>query len=249
MLYEGKNPVLQVISVEQIQWAEGAFQVAPRDYGSLTFRIRGTASITVDGKEYTVNPGEILYLPQGLPYTARYSHTDIVAIHFITGRNDPVPQVYRPENSRQIYDVFLQAQTLWQTKPQGYGVYALSRLYQIFGLIADGETKNQVPPGFSQTVAYIHAHFRDSTLTAEGICRHGGISQTQFRLLFQKHYQKTPVEYINHLRLEQARNLIAGGMPVEQAAQESGFRDSKYFARTVKKYFGCTPRDWKTYGK
>ena len=249
MLYEGKNPVLQVIGVERLQWAGGSFQVAPRQYSALALRVRGSTLVTVAEKEYLVNTGEILYLPQGLPYTAQYSDTDMVVIHFITAENDPAPEVYRPENTRQIYDVFLQAQNLWQTKPQGYGVYALSRLYQIFGLIADGETKNKVPPGFSGAVAYIHEHFRDSTLTAEGICRHGGISQTQFRLLFQKHYGKTPVEYITCLRLEQARNLIAGGVSVETAAMESGFRDPKYFARTVKKYFGCTPREWKSYGK
>jgi len=51
MLYEGKNPVLRIISIERLQWAGGAFTVGPREYGALTFRIRGTASITVDGTE------------------------------------------------------------------------------------------------------------------------------------------------------------------------------------------------------
>ncbi|MBQ4259179.1 MAG: AraC family transcriptional regulator [Lachnospiraceae bacterium] len=34
---------------------------------------------------------------------------------------------------------------------------------------------------------------------------------------------------------------------MEKAAIASGF-DSKYFARVVKQYYGCTPRDWKDYG-
>lgn len=249
MLYEGKNPVLQVIGVERLQWAGGSFQVAPRQYSALALRVRGSTLVTVAGTEYYVNTGDVLYLPQGIPYTAQYSDTDMVVIHFIAAENDPVPEVYCPENSRQLYDVFLQAQRLWQEKAPGYGVYALSRLYHILGMIADGETKSSIPVGFSHGVAYIHRHFADSTLSVDRICRQAGISQTQFRLLFQKYYQKTPVEYITTLRLEQARNLIASGIPVEQAAQESGFRDPKYFARTVKKYFGCTPRDWKTYGK
>lgn len=246
MLYEGKNPVLRIISIERLQWAGGAFTVGPREYGALTFRIRGTASITVDGTEYTVNPGEILYLPQGLPYTARYSDTDMVAIHFVTAGLDPVPEVYSAEST---HETFLQICRLWQTKQQGYEVYALSLLYQIFGLIGDAETKNSVPSCFLEAISYIHEHFRDSALTADRICRHSGISQTAFRLLFQKHYGKTPLEYITALRLEQARNLIASGAPIETAALDSGFNDPKYFARTVKKHFGCTPRDWKTYGK
>jgi AraC-like DNA-binding protein len=57
------------------------------------------------------------------------------------------------------------------------------------------------------------------------------------------------VAYITELRLEHARNRIAGGVPIERAAAESGWGDAKYFARVVKKYFGCTPRDLKNYGK
>lgn len=68
-------------------------------------------------------------------------------------------------------------------------------------------------------------------------------------MLFQKYYDKTPIEYITQLRLEHARNLIACGMVIEQAAEKSGFNDSKYFARVVKKYLGCTPRELKNYGK
>ena len=58
-----------------------------------------------------------------------------------------------------------------------------------------------------------------------------------------------PVAYITDLRLEYARNLISGGMSIEAAAVESGFNDPKYFARRVKKHFGCTPSKLKTYGK
>ena len=81
------------------------------------------------------------------------------------------------------------------------------------------------------------------------ICTEAGIGATQFRQLFKKYYQKTPMEYITSLRLEYARSLISNGVPVEKASFESGFNDSKYFARVVKKYFGCTPRELKTYGK
>lgn len=67
--------------------------------------------------------------------------------------------------------------------------------------------------------------------------------------MFKKYYLKTPVEYITDLRLEYARNLISGNMPIEQAALGSGFSDPKYFARVVKKNFGCTPKDLKMFGK
>ena len=51
------------------------------------------------------------------------------------------------------------------------------------------------------------------------------------------------------LRLEYARSLITNGVSVETAAYECGYNDAKYFARVVKKQFGCTPRELRNYGK
>ena len=81
------------------------------------------------------------------------------------------------------------------------------------------------------------------------MCRYGGISETVFRSLFKKHYGKTPIAYISDMRVEYARSLIANGETVESAAQRSGFSDPKYFARTVKRMYGCTPRSFKSWGK
>ena len=249
MIYEGKNPVLQIIGVEHIQWDSGIFQVAPRAYSALTFRIRGTTSITAGQQQYTLQQGEILYMPQGLAYTAQYDDTEMLAIHFVTADNDPQPEVYSAGCSGQLYEAFCQAHRLWSEKAPGYGVASMAQLYHIFGLLCHREAKRNLPANFLSAVEYIHANFKDPVLSVAAICQNAGIGQTNFRQLFQKHYRKTPVEYITDLRLEWARNRIASGVSVEQAAVESGFNDSKYFARTVKKRCGCTPRQWKMYGK
>ena len=249
MIYEGKNPILQIVGVEYIAASNGAFSVTPRSYSALAFRIKGTTVITAGDSQYRLQPNDILYMPQNLAYKAEYADTQMLVIHFVTEQNDPCPEVYSIENAQQLCQAFAQAHTLWQTKAQGYGVYTMSQLYHILGLICDRETKLNMPSNFLAAIAYIHGNFKDNALSVGAICKSAGIGQTNFRLLFQKYYQKTPVEYIIDLRLECARNQIASGMPVEQAAVDSGFNDPKYFARTVKKRFGCTPRDWKTYGK
>lgn len=249
MIYEGKNPVLQIIGVEHLQWTAGTFQVPPRGYSALAYRIRGTTTVTAGDRQYLLQPNDILYLPQNLAYTAQYTDTEILVIHFVTAGADPAPEVYRGDRAQQIGNAFRQAHTLWQARNQGYGVDTMAQLYHIFGLLCQREARRNLPANFLSAVEYIHANFKDPDLSAAAICQSAGIGQTNFRMLFQKHYQKTPVEYITDLRLEWARNLIASGVSVEQAAGESGFNDPKYFARTVKKHWGCTPRQWKNYGK
>lgn len=249
MIYESANPVMDVICVEKMQWAGGTFKIAPRPYSALAFRIKGTAAITVSGKQYFIKSNDILYLPQGVAYHAEYSDTEILVIHFKTAVNDDFPEVYSCANAESVYRAFLSAHILWKEKKVGYKAYVYSQLYYIFGKLLEEADLNQMPPVFLRAVSYINGNYTDNTLTIEKICKESGIGATNLRTLFQKHYHKAPIEYITQLRLEHARNLIACGMNIEHAAERSGFNDPKYFARVVKNHFHCTPRELKSYGK
>jgi AraC-like DNA-binding protein len=249
MICEFENPIIDIVGVEKMQWMSGNFKIAPREYSALAFRIKGTATITVNGKSCFVQSNDILYLPQGVAYYAEYSDTEMIVIHFKTAIDDTFPEVYSNTNAETIYKAFLSAHILWKEKKSGYKAYVCSQLYYILGKMIEGNYSNQIPPFFLSAVSYINGNYTNNVLTIERICKEAGIGATNLRKLFQKYYDKTPIEYITQLRLEHARNLIACGTVIEQAAEKSGFNDSKYFARVVKKHFHCTPRELKSYGK
>lgn len=249
MLCNGDNPILQIVGVEHMNWKGDTFKVEPREYSALAFRINGSANIIGGGREYFVNTGDILYLPQNMGYIADYTDTEIIVIHFITLRDDSEIELYKIENGEQIYKLFLQALSLWKNKEPGFTVHTLSLLYSVLGNILEKEVETNLPPHFLKAVSFINSNYKDNSISVKMICIQSGISATAFRQLFKKHYEKTPTEYITDLRLEYARNLISGGATIENAAFDSGFNDPKYFARVVKKRFGCTPRTFKNYGK
>lgn len=249
MLYDNDNPITQLIGVERMNWTGGKFRISPRPFSALAFRISGTAAITVGGQEYHVGPGEILYLPQKLAYTANYADTEMLVIHFTTAFDDVAPQVCTVSDPEKLHRTFLRAHTLWQDKRPGYGFFVMAQVYHILGQLSEDAAVQSLPGGFLKAVSYINANFRSNSLTVPQVCRSAGISATAFRAFFKRQYQQTPVGYITDLRLEHARNLISGGMSIEDAALESGFNDSKYFARIVKKRLGCTPSKLRTYGK
>lgn len=249
MLYHASNPPLNIIGVEHLSWKGGRFHVAPREYASLAFRIKGDATIRSQSGTHRVNANDVLYVPQNMEYTAQYTDTEILVFHFVTLSNDESIEVYTFQNSEQLYKLFLQAYALWQNKESGFSIYAMAILYAILGQILEKETREKLPPHFLKAVSLINTDYRNNSLSIHDVCAEAGISATVFRQLFKQHYQKTPLEYITGLRLEYARNRIAGGASVEAAAYESGFNDAKYFARVVKKHFGCTPRAFRSYGK
>ena len=248
MLYDGDNRIIELINAEKLCWQPGSFDVKPRKVCALAFRVKGAADMICAGKRYFIDAGDVLYMPQGLGYQVDYSETQMIAFHFVTEHDDPAPEVYRLQNRSAVHQLMLQAADVWAKKEPGYQNYCMGFLYQVLGELCGQGIQTQMPAHFQKAVTMIHQHFREP-MEIDYLCQSARISPTAFRQYFRQYYGKTPTEYIRMLRLEYARNLIAGGMPVSQAAAECGIPDPKYFARLVKQFYGCTPRRLKLHGK
>lgn len=249
MFCYGENPVIYTKRVAHFSWKAGEFHVAPRPYAALALRLQGTGVICAGGNAYSISENDIVYLPQGLAYTAEYTDTEMIAIHFVTEKTDSALEVYSPENWDSLLALFQKALAVWELRQPESIPYTLSTLYRILGKLCEEETQNTHPASLSAATAYIQANYAECNLRVQDICAAAGIRETALRQLFWKYYQKTPIEFINALRIEYAQDFIAQGIPIGDAAQKCGFRDSKYFARVVKKHLGCTPKSLKLYGK
>ncbi len=249
MFYENENPIIEITAVENIKWDEEYFEVKARDYSALSFRIAGQGQITYENKNCFVNTNDILYLPQNIPYCAEYTDTEIIVIHFKTLYNDKNVESYHIPNTERVYKLFVKALQIWQSKKIGYKVFITAVLYEILGTILTENNRNTMPEYFLKAISIINSEYKNTSLSIKTVCERVGVSETVFRKLFSENYKKPPLAYITELRLEYARNLIANGSTIENAAYESGFSDPKYFARVVKKHLGCTPSALKNYGK
>jgi AraC-like DNA-binding protein len=59
----------------------------------------------------------------------------------------------------------------------------------------------------------------------------------------------TPVSYMTQLRVNHAKQLILEGIPITEAAYQSGFSDQSHLNRTMKRHWGVTPGTYKTSAK
>ena len=248
MLYTCTNPILSLLLVGRFSWEARSLSVASRPFSALAFRIKGGGSLTCSGKVYHLEPGSVLYMPQGLSYDHDYTNTELLLFHFVTAENDREPEVYQLKNPEEISRQFQKAITLWEEKSPGYMGKCISILYKILAMLAENEASISLPPHFMKAVSLLHEQYRKNDLCIGDICSQAAISQTVFRQLFARHFGKPPVAYLTELRLEYACNLLAEGCSVETAAQESGFSDAKYFSRVVRRHLGCTPRQLRHYG-
>lgn len=72
-----------------------------------------------------------------------------------------------------------------------------------------------------------------------------GLNPNYFGSIFKKYTGKTPVEYINSVRVEKAAELLGIGYSVTKAAASSGFGDPFYFSKVFKKIKGVSPKDYR----
>lgn len=246
MLYTCQNPIVELQTVGRFAWNARNLQVSGRPFSALAIRVQGGGSMECNGKTYSLRQGDVLYMPQNLSYSYQYTDTELLLFHFITAKSDTEPEIFRPQHPEELIALFQKAVGCWEQRKPGYMGRCISLLYRILGKLAENEATVHLPREFTLATSYLQEHFQDRQLRIGQACYAAGISQTTFRQLFQKHFGCSPVEHLTELRLEHARGLIAAGVKVEEAALESGFGDSKYFSRVVKRQLGCTPRQLKT---
>lgn len=87
---------------------------------------------------------------------------------------------------------------------------------------------------------FIDKHFADK-IDLDNIAGEAFFSKYHFIRVFADIYKKTPHQYLSHVRIEKAKQLLATGTPVEQACYAVGFESVSSFTGLFKRATGRTP--------
>ncbi|WP_417247632.1 AraC family transcriptional regulator [Celeribacter sp.] len=81
----------------------------------------------------------------------------------------------------------------------------------------------------------------------EDMAKQCAMSRSQFCAIFKEVTNKTPIEYLNELRLESAAQQLrdATTKPITDIGFEAGFGSSQYFSRKFSEYYGMSPRTYR----
>jgi AraC-like DNA-binding protein len=99
-------------------------------------------------------------------------------------------------------------------------------------------TFNQI----ARALRRIHADYAQP-LDVTTLAREARMSLSTFHANFKSVTAKSPLRYLQTIRLHKAQVLMVGGTPVAEAARRVGYESPSQFSREFKRLFGGTPKE------
>jgi signal transduction histidine kinase/CheY-like chemotaxis protein len=95
-----------------------------------------------------------------------------------------------------------------------------------------------------RTMVLMISNLGNEDYDIQTLCHEMTMSRTQLYRKFRSLTDKSPNDYFRSLRLQKARDLLAGtGITVAEAAYKSGFKNVSHFSRVFTQEFGVKPRE------
>lgn len=86
-------------------------------------------------------------------------------------------------------------------------------------------------------------------VSIEELCRELYLSPTYFSYMFKKETGENYMEYLQKIRMEEAKHLLkTTNHKVYEIAEQVGYSDYKYFTVQFKKYAGISPKEYRSRG-
>lgn len=229
-------------------------------YNKFYYFLNGEGTIIIEGDEYHPEPEELFLIPAGTRHT--YFHNPERPVykywcHFDISLDEGQKLVYSKSGVRckilreVLVPVFKKLVDSNISKDPLGTLAEKSALLELLRIFMSNVDYSGILPARSDDFVtcinnYIICNMR-SSITLRQMAKTVHLHPNYFIQYFRKHFNVSPIEHVNILRLEWAAQLLANdpGKSIAEVAGEAGFNDYRYFSRLFKKRYGITPSAYK----
>ena len=216
----------------------------------------GNLYFVQNGKEYVVEPGNIivkkrggnhLYKPGPVGFVhKRFIRLDGPIIETITGELDiDEIDVCRLSHPHQFAALQKKAIMLIRDQPEGYVIQLSLLALEILLFIAQDVTSSRYPAALYASIDYLRRNLHRKIAISD-LSRAVGISDTQLFRLFKTHLKESPLAFFNAMKLKRAAELLRHTLiPLKEIAFSLGYGEPAYFTNQFKKVMGISPRAYR----
>lgn len=108
------------------------------------------------------------------------------------------------------------------------------------------ERQNSYKKIVQAAISYINENYKDSELSIDKLCKILYISPAYFSTIFKKETKHTFVNYLTHVRMEAAKELLrTTNLKTLEIARMVGYSEPNYFSYCFKKKFNISPSEYR----
>ncbi len=240
--------ILKIIDINRIKRKSISITTFNKECSVISCRLSGSSCFYDKGNTLHAGEGDLLFVPKGATYRQETRQEDVVFIHIeIFGESEKNITVLNSENPQKTKELFLEIERLWNEKKANYIYHCTSLLYKLIAETGIALPKREDNYGIiSRAVSYINEHYAKHDFSLDEAAERCGISRVYFNRLFKNQFGKTPISYINELRIKNAIFLLkSNNYTHSEIADMCGFEDVKYFYTVFKKVTGFTTSKFK----
>lgn len=227
------------------------------EFYELEYIYSGTGIQVVNGVEYPVSKGDVLFFDVGDVHSYRpienFSLINCIFLpRFLNLEKeqedkevsaDSIPSVVRL-NATEIMEIeklIMQMETEYKEKQFGYLEALRSYLNVILiKIIRSAQQGNSFDKKMLPIVEYIEKNY--ANIRPSDVASFSSYNQSYLSKMFKENIGVTITEYINNKRVESAIQLLQDtDLPIEKICYIVGFKEKKYFYKCFKKITGVTP--------
>lgn len=265
------NPVIRSVSLyEKIGRTDERIGYDCR----VIYIISGDLTAVVGGEKMGhLSPGNLLYIPAGVPYKLKSKYLRAVVVTFDPFDTNPEPtdrlspvltSEYKEElchkdgvegalaghillsDMESERDIFIRMANIF-TSAEGHYRAQISAMFKLVLLkIIETADENALPARMVEELDnYIRENVADEISNTE-IGAIFGYHPFYVSRMLKERKGMTLRQYIIAYRLKQAKRLLElTDRSAAEIAEECGFTDASYFAKTFKAAFGMTPKEYR----
>ncbi|MEH7120478.1 AraC family transcriptional regulator [Neobacillus vireti] len=222
-------------------------------FQDLTFVVEGKSNYFINGIKYTVEPGDVIYIPEGSirqAYTYKEDPMHSFAFNFNwTPVGSPIALPLEPVTknvlTNELRGYIRQFTQVWMSSQPGSVMEARALfmliLHRLLTITSQKSILVHTDLRVKKILEYMIDHYPEE-LDLSNMARNFHLHPVYLGKLFKKNTGYSFKEYLNMIRVNNAEMLLSTGeFSVTEVAERCGFHDVSYFSNVFKSMKGYPP--------
>ena len=220
------------------------------DYAEFIYFSAGNGTFICGNDEFAFKPNTLICVPRGVSHT-EFTDTLFSNVYFLTDADcfsGNKPRIYEDHIMHEMECLTTQLRYHYYRRAGNYRDVCSAIITLMIELVNSKKPIDETEAFVDRAVSIIVANMADPEFDLARIYDDIPLSKVYFASLFKKVTGMSPLEYLNSMRVENAKTLLlsrsVSNSTISEIAEFSGFEDAAYFSRFFKKCTGLSPLNW-----